>query len=366
MKVLKNGITALVLLSTVACTSHQQFSSKAGKKETTSLIPEDHNMSKSEVIKKHIRLEQHGSVAIAYLDGGPHQLIGLDMAEELSNLLDSLEKENQAINAVIFTSKHPDYFLAHADVRWLQEGGASIPKLGLKSSSMVATSSNVARNTFALKQLASLTPLDGGMQLDKLHDTFLRMNRSGVLFVAALNGSAMGLGSEFAQACDMRIMADGDYVIGQPEILLGINPGGGGTQRLPRLIGNHRALLMMLEGKPVSPKQALEIGYVDQVVSKDQLLSIALEKANYLSKRPKSARAAIKRAVYFGGSDSLEKGLHIERTEFIHISPTDTAQRLMKSYLDQTEQRNSLPFYDQTLFQSTLGIGELPSQSTGE
>lgn len=65
----------------------------------------------------------------------------------------------------------------------------------------------------------------GAAQLDRLHATFLRMNGSGVIFVAALNGSALGLGAEFAWACDLRVMAEGDFFIGQPEILLGIIPG---------------------------------------------------------------------------------------------------------------------------------------------
>ena len=81
-----------------------------------------------------------------------------------------------------------------------------------------------------------------------MHETFLRMNRCGAVFIAALNGSALGIGSELALACDYRLMADGDHVIGQPEILLGFPPGGGGTQRLVRLVGTHQGLKRMLDG----------------------------------------------------------------------------------------------------------------------
>ena len=102
--------------------------------------------------------------------------------------------------------------------------------------------------------------------------TFLRMNRSGVIFVAALNGSALGLGAEFAWACDLRVMADGDFFIGQPEVLLGIIPGGGGTQRLTRLIGTHRSLVAILEGKPFTPAEALANGAVDEVVPQDEVI----------------------------------------------------------------------------------------------
>ena len=157
------------------------------------------------------------------------------------------------------------------------------------------------------------TPLWGAVQMDRLHATFLRMNGSGVIFVAALNGSALGLGAEFAWACDLRIMADGDFFIGHPEVLLGINPGGGGTQRLTRLIGTHRSLVAILEGKPFTPAEALANGAVDEVVPRDEVVARATELAEHFGSRPKGAVAAIKRSVYFGGSKSLSEGLHVER-----------------------------------------------------
>lgn len=315
-------------------------------------------MGKTPAMPGRIAVENKGAVWIARLDGGPHGLMGLNMAEELAALLDRVEND-ATVDAVVFTGTHPGRFIGHADVRWLQEGGASIPKLGLTLSSVVARISKSIRGVLGLEDLAALTPLDGGMQLDKLHDTFLRMNRSGVIFVAALNGSALGLGSEFAQACDVRLMADGDFFIGQPEVLLGINPGGGGTQRLTRLVGTHRALLLMLEGRPVPPKTALEIGYVDEVVAPNALLARAIERARYLGSRPKSARQAIKRAAYFGGSATLEEGLHIERTEFINISPSDTAQTLMSEYLRRIDRDGDLPFYNTDILEDTLQRGAL-------
>lgn len=319
-------------------------------------------MNKTPAMPGSIEVQRQGSVWIARLDGGPLGLMGLNMAEALAALLDSVE-EDTSVDAVVFTGTHPKRFVGHADVRWLQEGGASIPKLGLGAASAVARTSKAIRGVTGLEALAAMTPLDGGMQLDKLHDTFLRMNRSGVIFVAALNGSALGLGSEFAQACDVRLMVDGDFFIGQPEVLLGINPGGGGTQRLTRLVGTHRALLLMLEGRPVPPKQALEIGYIDEVVAPGELLERAIARARYLGARPRSARQAIKRAAYLGGSATLEEGLHIERTEFVHISPSDTAQTLMREYLRRTEREGDLPFYDPEILEASLQRGALPIQS---
>ncbi|KAF2394846.1 Short-chain-enoyl-CoA hydratase [Pseudomonas frederiksbergensis] len=321
-------------------------------------------MTKTYTPSTHLDFEPRSSVLIARLDGGPHGLMGLDMANELSALLDKVESD-AAIKAVVLIGTHPERFIGHADVRWLQEGGKSIPTVGRGLASVIARTAKNVRGVPPLAAAASITPLDGGMQLDKLHDTFLRMNRSGVIFVAALNGSALGLGSELALACDARLMADGDFFIGQPEVLLGILPGGGGSQRLPRLIGAHRALMMMLEGRPVSPHKALEIGYIDEVVAPDALLDRAVELAGYLGSRSRGSIEAIKRAVYFGGSSTLDEGLHIERTEFIKISPTETAQSLMVEYLERTDRDGGVPFYNPAIFEQTLEQGSLPLSNEG-
>jgi len=321
-------------------------------------------MAKTPPMPGRLVVEPHGSALIARLDGGPQGLMGLNMANDLAALVDKVESDT-SVRAVILTGTHPGRFIGHADVRWLQEGGKSIPKVGRGTASAIA---RVAKTTRALPPLAaaaSITPLEGGIQLDKLHDTFLRMNRCGVLFIAALNGSALGLGSELAQACDVRLMADGDFFIGQPEVLLGILPGGGGSQRLTRLVGAHRALMMMLEGRPASPAKALEIGLVDEVVPADSLLDRALDVAEYLGSRPRASVAAIKRAVYLGGSMTLDEGLHLERTEFIQIAPSDTAQSLMVGYLDRTARDGDLPLYARAIYDQALADGRFPLQDDG-
>lgn len=321
-------------------------------------------MSKTPMLQARLEVETRDSVLVVRLDGGPLGLIGLDMAEKLSGLLDRLESDT-TVTAVVFTGTHPGRFLSHADVRWLQEGGRSIPLVGRGTASAIAHTSKAIRGVPGLEQLAALTPLDGGMQLDKLHETFMRMNRCGVIFIAALNGSALGLGSEFAQACDMRLMADGDFFIGQPEVLLGFAPGGGGTQRLTRLVGAHRALMLMLEGRPLSPQKALEIGWIDEVVAPDALIDRAVELGRYFGSRPRQAITAIKRAVYIGGTMSLEEGLHVERTEFIKASPTASAQDLMVEYLGRTSRDGELPFYDPAVFEESLEKGHLPLPNKG-
>jgi enoyl-CoA hydratase len=155
-------------------------------------------------------------------------LFGADIANQLEELVDRVESDPN-IHAVVFTGAHPERFVSHADVAWLQEGGAAVPPLGRRGASAVVRIAKSVGRTCVLEPLVRRTPLGPVVQLTGLHETFLRMNRSGVIFVAALNGSALGLGAEFAWANDLRVMADGDFVIGQPEVLLGIMPGGGGS-----------------------------------------------------------------------------------------------------------------------------------------
>jgi enoyl-CoA hydratase len=310
-----------------------------------------------------LEVESNGAVLIVRLDGGPHGLMGLEMADALAAFVDEVESD-RLVKAVVLTGTHPGRFIGHADVRWLQEGGATLPAIARGMTSAVARTAATVRRMPLVAPVASITPLGGAMQLDKLHDTFMRMNRCDVIFIAALNGSALGLGSELAQACDVRLIADGDYFIGQPEVLLGIPPGGGGTQRLTRLVGAHRALMMMLEGRPASPAKALEIGLVDEVVAPDELMERAVALGHYLGSRPRDAIGTIKRAVYLGGSMSLEEGMHVERTEFMSVLPSDSAQSLMIEYMERTERDGDLPLYDPAIYDKALEYGHFPFTSS--
>jgi enoyl-CoA hydratase/carnithine racemase len=141
-------------------------------------------------------------------------------------------------------------------------------------------------------------------------------------------------------------MSDGDFVIGQPEILLGIIPGGGGTQRLARLLGSGKALELVLEGTALSPREALEIGLVNRVIAAERLLDEAVETAHRLARRPRVAVAAAKRAVYDGGSAGLAQGLHVERAAFMATLTSAAAARGLQAYLDGLEASGELPGYD--------------------
>jgi enoyl-CoA hydratase/carnithine racemase len=311
----------------------------------------------------HLEVEQRGPVVVVRVDGGPRQVFGPDIAAQLDELVDRVDRD-PAARAVVFTGTHPDRFVSHAEVRWLQEGGAAVPSVGRRGASALARTAKGANKASAVVAPALRgTPLWPAVELERLHQTFLKMNRSGVVFVAALNGSALGLGAEFAWANDLRVMAEGDYFIGQPEVLLGIMPGGGGSQRLPRLIGNHRALVAILEGKPFSSAEALALGAVDDVVAQEEVLERAIALAEHFGARTKGSVAAIKRAVYFGGSMSLEDGLHVERAEFLTTALSREGQRLMTQYMDDTEETGELPLYVGDTLERSIAAGLVPARS---
>ncbi|AMY20301.1 MULTISPECIES: enoyl-CoA hydratase/isomerase family protein [Nocardiaceae] len=308
-----------------------------------------------------LTVDRCGPVMVVTIDGGEHQLFGLELANQLDVLVERADAD-PSIHAMILTGNHPTRFASHADVFWLQSEGAATPKLSPTVASALMRTARHADRGRLLEGVVSRTPIWGAVQLDRLHATFLKMNSSGVVVVAALNGSALGLGAELAWACDLRVMVDDDSVIGQPEVLLGFPPGGGGTQRLARLIGQHRALTAIMEGKPFTPATALEVGAVDAVVPREQLMDKALELAQHFGARSKEAIGAIKRSVYLGGSMPIEDGLAKENAEFISLMPSARAQELMLDYMASTEALGELPLYDSEVYAQALAAGYVPKQ----
>ena len=290
----------------------------------------------------HLEVEDRGATLVVRVDGGPHSLFGLDTANELDDRRPSRPLRQPCRRAV-------------ATGRGRRGPGPEPTRRICRS----APGQGVDRVRVP-EPVLRRTPLRGAAQLDRLHATFLRMNASGVIFVAALNGSALGLGAEFAWACDLRVMADGEFFIGQPEVLLGIMPGGGGSQRLTRLIGTHRSLVAILDGRPFTPAQALANGAVDDVVAPDEVVMRAAELAEHFGKRTKGSVEAIKRSVYFGGSMSLSEGLHVERTEFLQTDQSEVGQELMLQYLSDTDSTGELPLYRPDTYAQALESGRVP------
>ena len=151
--------------------------------------------------------------------------------------------------------------------------------------------------------------------------------------IGAVSGYALGGGCELALACDYRIGGE-KAVFGQPEILLGIIPGGGGTQRLPRLVGPSRAKEMMITGRQVKAEEALRIGLLDEVVAQEQLHERAFALAAEVARGALQAQALTKAAVDRGLDVSLADGLLVERQLFADVFHTDDSQIGVKSFLE--------------------------------
>ena len=151
--------------------------------------------------------------------------------------------------------------------------------------------------------------------------------------IAAITGYALGGGCELALCCDLRVAGD-NAKLGQPEILLGIIPGAGGTQRLTRLVGPSRAKELIFTGRFVDADEALRIGLVDRVVAPDDVYSAAFDLARQLANGPAYALRAAKEAIDRGLEVDLESGLEIERVQFAALFATQDRSIGMQSFIE--------------------------------
>ncbi len=169
-------------------------------------------------------------------------------------------------------------------------------------------------------------------QATGLSEAVLRLENLHKPTIAAIRGFALGGGLELAMGADFRYLAEGARV-GQPEILLGIIPGAGGTQRLARIVGPQRCKEMCMTGRHVSAEEASRIGLADRVVPDDELLDAALDAARAFAEGPTVAYAAVKRAIARGVDRPLDDGLAIEAEQFARVFQTEDARIGVRAFL---------------------------------
>jgi len=252
---------------------------------------------------KYFNTETEGHVQTWTMSNPPMNYMTAAMSQELLALVSHAESDEN-VRAIILTGGIEGKFITHYSVDELAEGAADPAECA---------------RTFPLLEAGFHRMLERIMLMPKV-------------VIAAINGDCMGGGYELALACDFRLAADGPYQIGLPEAVLGILPGGGGTQRLPRLIGRGRALEVMLFGNVYHPREAERMGMVNRVLAPETLMTFAMGWARTLSKRPPRSIAAIKRAVHLGADRDLEAGLYIERTEMRDVMCTEDARTIMNAY----------------------------------
>jgi enoyl-CoA hydratase/carnithine racemase len=225
-----------------------------------------------------VTFSKDGAVGQITLDRPPANSYEIEFMQELDGAIEAANGDDE-VKAVILRSASEKFFSAGADI-----------KAFLANS----TADNMAMIRFA-------------------HNTLSKMAASDKVYIAAVNGHALGGGLEMALACDLRFAAEGKYYMGLPEVTLGLLPGNGGTQRLPRLIGANKALEMMLTGERIGPEEAHRIGLVNKLFPVEQLQAETEAYAQKLAAGASLAIAAIKRCVYDGMQMDLADGLALER-----------------------------------------------------
>ena len=243
-----------------------------------------------------VRLELHGAVGMIRLDRPPVNAINIQIHHELLDVVQQVA-ENGSIRAVVL----------YGGERSFAAGGD-------------------------IKELATWGPGEitaGGRTLNHAISAIARLGQP---VVAAVNGYALGLGCELALAADFRIVAD-DVRIGLPEVTLGVIPGGGGTQRLPRLVGVTKAKELIFSGRPVDGPEAVRIGLATRSLPSEAVLPAAMELAGRLAAGPTAALAAAKRAIDDGMDGTVSAGLELEARRFAELFATDDQTIGMTSFL---------------------------------
>ncbi|MGN6202150.1 MAG: 3-hydroxyacyl-CoA dehydrogenase/enoyl-CoA hydratase family protein [Solirubrobacterales bacterium] len=242
-----------------------------------------------------VKLDTRGNVAIAWLHNLPMNSLSPQVIEDLETVWNRV-KGNDEIGAMVIASAAPVFvFSAGADI----------------------------------KAFTTLDQESGAELINKAHALFRDFGKARVVTIAAVNSTAFGGGCELAMACDVRIGAEA-AVFGQPEVKLGIIPGFGGTQRLPRLVGASKALEMNLVGDAILSGEALELGLANRVVPDHELFEMALMWGRKLAAQAPIAREQIKAV---SGKGELDEGIEAEKQGFATAFFSEDAKEGISAFL---------------------------------
>jgi enoyl-CoA hydratase/3-hydroxyacyl-CoA dehydrogenase len=247
-----------------------------------------------------IKLETRGEgVAVAWLANGQMNSIAPQVIADLGKVWQ--KAKDSGVRALVIASSNPFLYSAGADI----------------------------------KAFTSMDEVGGAEMIDTAHALFRELGGGPIATIAAVNGLAFGGGCELAMACDVRIAAC-SALFGQPEIKLGIIPGFGGTQRLPRLVGTNKALEMNLVGDPILAEEAFEYGLVNRVVEDHELLDTALAWAHKLAGQAPIALEQIKRV---SGAGDLDEGIEAEKAAFAAVFASADANEGISAFLSKRAPR---------------------------
>jgi enoyl-CoA hydratase / 3-hydroxyacyl-CoA dehydrogenase len=240
-----------------------------------------------------VKVETRGDIAIAWLANGQMNSIAPAVIKDLGKVYAQVQAAG--VRALVIASSNPLLFSAGADI----------------------------------KAFTQMDEAGGRALLDQAHGLLRSFEEGSVVTVAAVNGLAFGGGCELAMACDVRIAAQ-SAIFGQPEIKLGIIPGFGGTQRLPRLVGTNKALEMNLTGEAISASEAYDFGLVNRIVVDHELLDTALSWARRLAEQAPLAVEQVKRV---SGQGDLDDGIAAEKAGFAAVFGSEDAKEGISAFL---------------------------------
>jgi len=259
------------------------------------------------------KVEKEGPIIIWKFSNPPRNLASIETMTELAQLVEEFDKDPE-LRVGIVTSAVPGMFIQHFDVSLIVGWAEAM---------------NKASEEELAQQLASFPPPKGiGDYTSKP-------------IICAINGPVEGGGCEMALSCDFRFIST-DAFMGQPEVDAGIIPGGGGTQRLARLLGVARAMELCLSGRRIYPDEAERLGLVTKVCDPDELMPTVMAFANELAAKPPLAVINIKKAIHEGGSMTLQDGLLLERRLFFEAMRSDNALLIMRLYVAAGQDREKV------------------------
>jgi enoyl-CoA hydratase len=247
-----------------------------------------------------VRWAQEGNIAVVVVDNPPLNLLNSNVVVELQECLQEINESDDC--RVMVLTGEGKAFMAGADIKELAE---------------------------LINLSVSTLPFTG-----MLHETLGYLENLPIPTIAAINGLALGGGLELALTFDLRIASE-TALLGVPEIQLGLFPGAGGTQRLPRLVGVPFAKEMLFSGKPITAAESLRIGLVNKVVPHKKVLSASKELAHFLASKPGKALQLVKEAVDRGMKTSLEEGCQVERDLLDRAFRTADAREGVTSFLEK-------------------------------
>ena len=246
-----------------------------------------------------IRVDQ--GVLFATIDNPPINLLNNELYGEFGKLAEDVSKDDN-IKVIVFDSADPDYFICHYDVSLLL--------------------------LYPDKPPPKPTELHFGHQMQELYRTMPKIS------IAKIEGRVRGGGSEFVLSLDMRFGAIGKAILSQLEIPLGIIPGGGGTQRLPRLVGRSRAMEIVVGGGDYPAEIAERYGYINRALPPEEITPFVEELAYRIASYPAETIAAAKKAVLLALEKPVEEGLLEEQHLFNLTCTSPAAKERMKLFLE--------------------------------